>query len=85
MISEQIHTISASRNIDGIRLISVNDTVASAEITEGGVGYDFFTFKVVARANFLDIKFHLYENGTYLEKREEVLGEIDGDSKFLDS
>ena len=81
--SEAIGSIKASNPFDGIRLISYGNTVASAVIL-GGIGYNYFTYKVVGINEYIDFSFKTFENGTYLETRERVFGNIDKEVKFLD-
>ncbi|XP_070494962.1 uncharacterized protein [Chironomus tepperi] len=60
------HTVSNSvqRIIHGIRVISYNDTAASAIITDGGIGSNFSTIIVYGRSNFVTFSIELYENGS---------------------
>ena len=76
-------TINSTKLIDGISLTSINNTVSTAEILEGGIGHNFFKLQVVANANFLQYSVTLFENGTYLETREKVYGNIDKEVKLL--
>ncbi|XP_070495075.1 uncharacterized protein [Chironomus tepperi] len=82
VISEYIHKVNTSKIIDGIRLTSRNNTVASAEILEGGIGFDYFKFRVIGNREFLDFIFNTFENGTNLETRERVYGTITNNTKL---
>ncbi|CAG9798239.1 unnamed protein product [Chironomus riparius] len=82
--SEVTGSIEASKPFDGIRLTSHDRSVASAEIIKGGIGYNYFTYKIVGIKDFVDFSFNTFENGTYLETRERVYGNIDKEVKLLD-
>jgi len=82
VIAESIERINSTKTIDGIRLTSKNNSVATGEIIEGGIGFDFVKLKVVAHANFIDYLVTLFENGTYLETREVVYGTVNNITKL---
>lgn len=74
--------IDSSKPIDGIRLTSCNRTVSSAKILDGGIGFNFFSFKVVGNEELVDFYFNTFENGTYHEIREQVFGTVSNNTKL---
>lgn len=56
-------SINVPKVIHGIRVISYNDTAASAEIIDGGINSNFTTIRVFGRAYFLSFSVELFENG----------------------
>jgi hypothetical protein len=80
-------------------LISHDRTVETAEILEGGIGFNYLNFKVVGNRNFLDCSFYLFQNGTYTtalptttssstsKPNEEIVmewGEVNDDTKLAE-
>ncbi|CAG9798241.1 unnamed protein product [Chironomus riparius] len=64
-VLEWVIKINSTSPMDGIRLTSFEDSVASGEITEGGIGYNFATVKIIAKAENISCLFEKFENGTY--------------------
>ncbi|CAG9798238.1 unnamed protein product [Chironomus riparius] len=62
-ITQRDVSINAPKIIHGIRVTSYNNTVANANITDGGIGSNFTTIRVLGRANFLSFSIELFENG----------------------
>ncbi|CAG9797132.1 unnamed protein product [Chironomus riparius] len=91
--SEQI--INTTRIIHGLRLISSIDSVASTEVLDGGVGFNFVHLIIRPRVQFIRYTIIMFENGTSTstpapsitsmpETRVEILGRINDDTQLLD-
>lgn len=50
--------------IDGIRLTSIENSVESGHIIDGGVGFNYVIVRVTSRENFLSCMVETFRNGT---------------------
>jgi hypothetical protein len=54
-----------SKVIHGITLKSINSPGASAEIINGGIGYNFVTFMLGRKSNYFYFIAEVFENNTF--------------------
>lgn len=60
-----IFNVSSTKPIDGIRLTSFEHSIESAEIIDGGIGFNFARIKLIAKAENISCLVENYENGTF--------------------
>jgi hypothetical protein len=66
IIFEDIMRVNYTEIIDGIRLISRENSVASGQIVGGGVGFNFVHIRVASVASYLHCAIDSFRNGTLM-------------------
>ena len=73
-IAQRDVSMTVPKIIHGIRVISHNNTAASATITDGGIGSNFTTIRVLGRANYVSFSIELFENGISTQAPTTTVG-----------